>query len=661
MNNPNNPQNRPPQTPPYQQYPRPQEPHRQSPSGGELFVGLNILSKIGVVFIILGVIAFAAVSEGYLPPMARTVMIFAVGAVMAGAGEVFYRMHSAIFARALTLGAIIDIAVSVLISYYALGSINTVAAIGIAAGMSLGGMMLAWRYKSQTVMIITLICAFLPFFAASADKGGFFSVLTYLLVIQGAAVIVAAHKKWVGVMPTGMACNFIIVICMVFYSAMYTLSPFITAILVSAYTLLSYGIYSAYSLVSAKRKSGKMSAGCQALFITAQTVTIFAVLCLMLIFADRASAGAALFMLAAIYLGLRIAFAVTEGNKTTAVTCIDNLLLAVVSLAIFTAFVGRYAYFVFHLFAAAVMVWGILSKRKMLKIWGYILLSVAEIYFLLYCCTANLEMFMWQFTFNAAVWLGLMIFGIARKGEGVPFGLYTSAAAVNLGAYASYMLSVKLTGMLIETGAIVRSAEGLYAAAFTAAAWLLLGFAAGKLRHMKKGAAGLSLSLYTVGLLFLLTANIHNAQAAESTVPAIIVTVALNVFSVAAALDMALKIKSLAPKFARAVGLVVSAYGLYALTVTLGSNKWVVFASCIISIVYLAMAALWIVFGFRRSNALLRRFGLALALLSAAKLFLFDFRGLDAAGRTLMFIGFGLTLLCISFAYGFVSRKMKNK
>lgn len=661
MNNLNNPQNRPPQTPPYQQYPRPQEPHRQSPSGGELFVGLNILSKIGVVFIILGVIAFAAVSEGYLPPIARTIMIFAVGAVMAGAGEVFYRMHSAIFARALTLGAIIDIAVSVLISYYALGSINTVAAIGITAGMSLGGMTLAWRYKSQTVMIITLICAFLPFFAASADKGGFFSVLTYLLVIQGAAVIVAAHKKWVGVMPTGMACNFIIVICMVFYSATYTLSPFITAILVSAYTMLSYGIYSAYSLVSAKRNGGKMSAGCQALFITAQTVTIFAVLCLMLIFADRASAGAALFMLAAIYLGLRIAFAVTEGNKTAAVTCIDNLLLAVVSLAIFTAFVGRYAYFVFHLFAAAVMVWGILSKRKMLKIWGYILLSVAEIYFLFYCCTANLEMFMWQFTFNAAVWLGLMIFGIARKGEGVPFGLYTSAVTVNLGAYASYMLSVKLTGMLIETGAIVRSAEGLYAAAFTAAAWLLLGFAAGKLRHMKKGAAGLSLSLYMVGMLCLLTANIHNAQAAESTVPAIIVTVALNVFSVAAALDMALKIKSLAPKFARAVGLVVSAYGLYALTVTLGSNKWVVFASCIISIVYLAMAALWIVFGFRRSNALLRRFGLALALLSAAKLFLFDFRGLDAAGRTLMFIGFGLTLLCISFAYGFVSRKMKNK
>lgn len=656
MNNPNNPQNR-------YQYPQsPQEQPRQSPSGGELFVGLNILSKIGVVFIILGVIAFAAVSEGYLPPMARMIMIFAVGAVMAGAGELFYRMHSAIFARALTLGAIIDVAVSVLISYYGLGSINEIAAIGIGTGLSLGGMMLAWRYKSQTVMITTLICAFLPFFAAMAEKAGFFSVLTYLLVIQSAAVIVAAHKKWIGVMPTGMACNLIAVICMLFFAELHTNSDlFITAMLVSAYTLLSYGIYSAYSLVSAKRSGGRMSAGSQSLFITAQTLTLLIVLIIMMVFTDRASAGAALFMMAAIYLGLRIAFAVTVGDKTTVVTCIDNLFLSAVSVAIFTAFLGRYAYFIFHLFAAAVMVWGLLSERKLLKVWGYILLALAEGYFLTYCCLSGLEIFVWQFTLNAVIWLGLMIFNIIRKKDGMLFGFYTAAVMINLGVYASYMLSEKLMGLLIRNGTIIYGTHELYGAAFSAAAWLLLGFVSGKLKHMKKGAAGLSMTLYAAGYVCLLAANIYNAQAEEQKVLAIILTVVLNVASVLTTLDMALKIKALAPKFARAVGLVVSAYGLYALTITLGSNKWVLFTSCIISIVYLAMAALWIVFGFKKSNALLRRFGLALALLSAAKLFLFDFRGLDAAGRTLMFIGFGLTLLCISFAYGFVSRKMKNK
>ena len=397
------------------------------------------------------------------------------------------------------------------------------------------------------------------------------------------------------------------------------------------------------------------------ILIISQTATILAVFCFMSIFTDSVSAGAALFMLSALYLGLKIALAATVGQKTAAAVCMDNLFLSTTAIAVFTAFAGEYAYIVFHLFAAAVMVWGLLSNRQMLRVWGYALLSVAEWCFLTYCCFINGDIFAWQFTLNAAIWLGLMILYIVRKRESVLFNVYTAAAMINLGAYASYMLSEKLIGLLIRTGTVVYGTQELYAAAFSAAAWMLLGFVSGKLKHMKKGAAGLSLSLYTVGLLFLLTANIHNAQASENTVLAVILTVALNVASVLAALDMALKIKSLAPKFARAVGLVVSSYGLYALTVTLGSNKWVVFASCIISIVYLAMAALWIVFGFRKGNALLRRFGLALALLSAAKLFLFDFKGLDAVGRTLMFIGFGLTLLCISFAYGFVSKKMKNK
>lgn len=646
-------------------FPQPHSPQAQSgkqtPAGGELFVGLNILSKIGVVFIILGVIAFAAVSEGYISPTVRMLMIFAVGAVMAGAGELFYRMHSVIFARALTLGAIIDAAISVLISYYSLEAVNTIAVIGIGTGISLGGMMLAWRYRSQTVMIITLICAFLPFFAAADTEAGLYSTITYLLVIQGAAVIVAAHKRWAGVMPTGMACNFITAVSMVFYAKEHINSEFAVAVLISLYVLVSYGIYSVYTLLEAVRNNGKMAAGDQVILIISQTATILAVFCFMSIFTDSVSAGAALFMLSALYLGLKIALAATVGQKTAAAVCMDNLFLSTTAIALFTAFAGEYAYIVFHLFAAAVMVWGLLSNRQMLRVWGYALLSVAEWCFLTYCCFINGDIFAWQFTLNAAIWLGLMILYIVRKRESVLFNVYTAAAMINLGAYASYMLSEKLIGLLIRTGTVIYGTQGLYAAAFSAVAWMLLGFVSGKLKHMKKGAAGLSLSLYTVGLLFLLNANIYNAQASENTVLAVILTVALNIASVLAALDMALKIKSLAPKFARAVGLVVSSYGLYALTVTLGSNKWVVFASCIISIVYLAMAALWIVFGFRKGNALLRRFGLALALLSAAKLFLFDFKGLDAVGRTLMFIGFGLTLLCISFAYGFVSKKMKNK
>lgn len=636
------------------------QPAGQTPAGGELFVGLNILSKIGVIFIILGVIAFAAVSEGYLPPLARTILIFAVSAVMAGAGELFYRTRSAVFARALTLGAIAEAAVSVLISYYALGSIGAIAALGIGAAIALGGLMLAWRYGSGTIAAAALICGFLPFFAAADTKAGLFSSLTYLLVIQSAAVVVAVHKKWTALVPIGMTCGFVSAIAMLIFGSE-LMSGFPTAVMTSLYALLFCAVYSARPLLNAAKNGGKMPAADRAVLLVSQSSAIFITFVSMTLFAERASAGAALFMLAALYLGSGIAFAALVGQRAPAVVCLDNLFLSAATIGVFTAFSADYAYMALHLLAAAVMVWGILSDRLMIKVWGYVLLSCSEWFFLTYCLFAQSGVFMWQFTLNAAVWLGLMIFCAARKKEGALLAVYTAAAMLNLGAYASYMLSEKLMGLLIRTGTVIYGTQWLYSAAFCAAAWLLLGFVSGKLRHMKKGAAWLALALYAIGLFCLFGANVYNARAAENTLLAVILTVALNIVSVLAVLDMALKIKSLAPRFARAVGLSVSAYGLYALTFTLGSNKWVVFASCIISIIYLAMAALWIIFGFRRGNALLRRFGLALALLSAAKLFLFDFGGLDAVGRTLMFIGFGLTLLCISFAYGIVSKKMKNK
>ena len=139
-----------------------------------------------------------------------------------------------------------------------------------------------------------------------------------------------------------------------------------------------------------------------------------------------------------------------------------------------------------------------------------------------------------------------------------------------------------------------------------------------------------------------------------------IATIAVNAASVLPVLDMALQIQGKAPKFAKAVGLIVSGYALMSLTTILGTNDFVTFTSFIISIIYIVAAAVWIVIGFKRLNALLRRFGLALALLSSAKLFLFDFSNINNMGRTLLFIGFGITLLCIAFGYGIAEKKLKE-
>lgn len=136
--------------------------------------------------------------------------------------------------------------------------------------------------------------------------------------------------------------------------------------------------------------------------------------------------------------------------------------------------------------------------------------------------------------------------------------------------------------------------------------------------------------------------------------------VAINLISVASVLDGIKHIESLSGKLSRSYVLIVSLYGLFTFTIVLEINHWLAFTSCIISIAYLITAAVWIVYGFLRERPLTRRFGLGLSLVSAAKLFLLDFRGIDAMWRTLMFTGFGLTLLCISFVYGYFEHKAKK-
>ena len=92
------------------------DPQKQgaSPSGGEMFVGLNVLSKIGVIFIIIGVIAFSAVSGGVIAEWLRLAMILALGAVMVFLGGVFRKKGSLVFGNTLIFGGISELFIAMM-------------------------------------------------------------------------------------------------------------------------------------------------------------------------------------------------------------------------------------------------------------------------------------------------------------------------------------------------------------------------------------------------------------------------------------------------------------------------------------------------------------------------------------------------------------------
>jgi len=85
------------------------------------------------------------------------------------------------------------------------------------------------------------------------------------------------------------------------------------------------------------------------------------------------------------------------------------------------------------------------------------------------------------------------------------------------------------------------------------------------------------------------------------------------------------------------------------------------FASLWISLVYIFAALAWVVFGFNMRTVLMRRLGLALALLTVGKVFLIDLTGLSQGQRVVSLFVMGAVLVGISFVYQLFSKRLELK
>jgi len=107
--------------------------------------------------------------------------------------------------------------------------------------------------------------------------------------------------------------------------------------------------------------------------------------------------------------------------------------------------------------------------------------------------------------------------------------------------------------------------------------------------------------------------------------------------------------------------LIVSAYSIIILTQNLITQYGLSFASAWISIIYVLTAFGWILFGFAKRFPFIRKFGLGLALLAVAKLFVVDLAGLTQGYRIISYFALGVTLVAISFVYQYFSKRLELK
>lgn len=638
---------------------------RTAPTKGEMFVGLNLLSKIGVIFIIIGAIAFTAVSEDYLSEGIRTIVLFALGLVMAGAGEFFFRKESKVFACALTLGAILELNISVILSYGDFESISDIVGAIIAIAVAAGSVFLSWRYKSQTIMACSIICSGLSALALRDTEAGLFLVLLMLIGMNSAAAIISHKNKWKAIDFVGLYAVMALSIAFFESAQDYFDKPFAATVAVVFLFVIS-AIYIFALIWDAVKNSGKLSSLEKGKLIAAGIAPAF----LSMIFmwtVSKQSAGVPLCVLAVVYITAAVLSNLRYG-KTDLLFCFESMALSLFPFIFICFMSAKWAAIAFLAYGAVLACVGIYIERKLYKIWGYVVLVISQpifwIFFLVAQVSAVQELqtsILLHFAINTVALIALMILLAKRSRQGALLTIYSTAVAFNTAFFLLYALCTRLIGELGEALMLDGDEINLYRQMCAAVIWLICGFIVSKLSFMKTASDVVAIVFYVIGLLVLTAGNVTVGTDDIESVFATVLTVVINAVSVLVVLDIIRRVESISGKAAKSVALIVTAYSLYALTVVLGTNDWVAFTSCIISIIYIAMAVFWIIYGFIKDKPLTRRFGLALSLLACAKLFLFDFSNINEMGRTLMFIGFGITLLIISFVYGYFETKAKKQ
>lgn len=651
----------------------PQFSQQKSPdnvSGKELFVGLNVLSKIGVIFLILGVIAFSAASRGYIPEWVRLMLVFAVGVIMLVVGELFYRKgRSKVFSLALIYGGVAELFVSTLIGYYGFLIFGEFAVLGTFLGASIIGFALSGRYKSQFLVIFTTIASIIPFFMFHVKHGFvYFFAAAIIMGVHCANAVISRKKHYTVSFVTGivlliaqvpMLCDLLIQNLDFDENKLWSIRLFpIIFIACGAF------IYTAGPILNAIQDNGKING---ADLVSAAIIQVVAMM-YSWNYIGGIAVGITMFVMAVIYALTAACFILKFGSKKSAANLLLNLaLIAVVSGIFLSIRTGHIQHIVLYIFATAIFIMSAFFESKLLRVWGVSLLVLSEVQFwLLYLRYEGIGTKLFITIMNIILWLAILIPFIARgKHNTTPFRIYTALAALNAGFLGTNIIITNVVPALEDLSIWTdKLGQAAFAALCASVLWMLIGFILGKLKYMKTPGIVFSIIGYAIGLFYLMVSSLAGAmsryQENSAGLVMIIVTILINAVSVLAVLDITLQIRERAPKFAKAIGLIVSGYALIVLTVVLGTNDFVRFTSFIISIIYIVMAAAWIVIGFWRKNVVLRRFGLALALLASAKLFLFDFSGINVMGKTLLFIGFGLTLLAISFGYGIAEKSLKK-
>jgi len=645
----------------------------------ERFVGLNVLNVIGIFLLLIGVITTIRFTYMKLSDLFKGVLIFALGGIMTGLGEILNRKKPNVFSLGISAGGIAILYTALAASYFILQIMGMYPAVAICVLLTVGAFLLSDRYNSQVIAAFALIGGYLPMISIGESSVFVYGAMVYFAALNIFALSVSLNRKWRVTAFTGLSLNIIGTAYICLFTGSYGVWTAIQSVpdraLIIIYAAFAFLIYTAIPTVSTYRakvnfkKSDVVLLAINTLFSSMIMYGIFTRFGL----DDYFGFLAVIFAVFYLFLGKVIEKKFENEPRIKALFYLTGLTFVVLIIPL--QFGRMWLSLGWLTEGVLLAVYGILKNEKSFRKAGLVIcLLCLGAFFLFDLSFTRHYMFFWKYlavTLGSLLILGAYMYKKTMSGKFVT--VYKYFALVNAQIFVIYAIH-KFGEWLLS----IYRGEQIFQIAYLVSAGCItsiffIAYAVTRIKALSShGIKILSVLLYCSGIIWMFANNSVNTPVApvyfRRAAPEFGVTIAgtailavLGVLSVLAVRDAMKIIVTEKKKGIQWMPLVVSGYFVILLSQNLIAQYNLKFSNAAISVIYVLAALAWIIFGFTRRFSFIRRFGLALAIFAVVKLFLIDLASLTEGYRIVSYFALGITLIAISFVYQYFSKRLELK
>lgn len=163
----------------------------------EKFIGENLVSKIGIVILVLAIGYFVkfAIDNDWIGPVGRVGIGILCGAILVAVAHALRNNYKA-FSSVLTGGGIAVFYFTISLGFHQFHLFSQTMAFMIMVIITCFAVILSHLYNRQEVAIIALIGGFATPFMVSTGSGNYKILFSYLIILNAGLLVIAYSKAW---------------------------------------------------------------------------------------------------------------------------------------------------------------------------------------------------------------------------------------------------------------------------------------------------------------------------------------------------------------------------------------------------------------------------------------------------------------------------------